>query len=262
MSLTTRVLRAALTRPPRHRVADHKDGVAELLVPQGGGRHPVAVVLHGGYWRTQYGSLVMRPVCSNLRARGWATWNVEYGRLGRGGRGGWPATFTDVARAIDHLALLEDERLDLDRVVVVGHSAGGQLALWAGGRAGLPADAPGSAPVVLARHVVALAPVTNMVRAGAPAAALLGGTLDDVPDRFAQADPVRRIPLDVPVTIVHPADDETVPLGRSRQYADRAREAGAHVELIEPEGGHRDVIDPGHRAWHAARERLDALRAI
>lgn len=260
MSLTTRVLRAALTRPPRHRVADHRDGVAELLVPQGGDTHPVAVVLHGGYWRTQYGSLVMRPVCSSLRARGWATWNVEYGRLGRGGRGGWPTTFIDVATAIDHLATLEDERLDLDRMVVVGHSAGGQLALWAGGRAALPAGAPGSDPAVAIRHVVALAPVTNMVQAGAPAAALLGGTLEDVPDRFEQADPVRRVPLGVPVTIVHPTGDETVPVKRSRDYAERARAAGADIELIEPPGGHREVIDPGHRAWRAARERLDALR--
>jgi len=260
MSLTTRVLRAALTRPPRHRVAEHRDGVAELLMPRNGGPHPVAVVLHGGHWRTRYGLLVMRPVCSSLRARGWATWNVEYGRLGRGGRGGWPTTFTDVATAIDHLALLDDGRLDLDRVVVVGHSAGGQLALWAGGRHDLPAGAPGGDPTVVARHVVALAPVTNLVRAGAPAAALLGGTFDEVPDRFEQADPVRRVPLGVPVTIVHPAGDATVPVKRSRDYAERARAAGVEVELIEPHGGHREVIDPGHRAWHAARERLDALR--
>jgi len=263
MSLTTRVIRSALTRPPRHRVAAHKDGLAELLVPRGErptGGFPVAVVVHGGYWRTQYGSLVMRPLAADLARRGWATWNVEYGRIGRGGRGGWPTTFSDLATAIDHLAELDDVRLDLDAVVAVGHSAGGQLALWAGGRATLPAGAPGADPQVLLRHVVALAPVTNMVRAGAPAAAVLGGTIADFPDRFDQADPVRRVPLGVPITVVHPAHDETVPLMRSREYVETARAAGADVELLEPPGAHRDVIDPGHGAWHAARERLDGLR--
>ncbi|WP_372791555.1 alpha/beta hydrolase family protein, partial [Paraconexibacter sp.] len=172
----------------------------------------------------------------------------------------WPTTFSDLATAIDHLAHLEDARVVLGRVVAVGHSAGGQLALWAGGRHELPARAPGGDPAVRIRHVVALAPVTTMVRAGAPAAAVLGGTIEDVPDRFEQADPSRRIPLGVPVTVVHPEHDETVPARRSREYVETARAAGADIELLVPPGGHRDVIDPGHAAWHAARERLTQLR--
>jgi len=262
VSITTQVVRhALLSHPQRRRVADHKDGRVELLVPRGAGPHPVAIVVHGGYWRTQFGSLVMRPVCADLRRRGWATWNIEYGRIGRGGRGGWPTTFADVAVAVDHLATLDDPRLDLDHVVVVGHSAGGQLALWIGGRPGLPPGAVGAGPAVTARHVVALSPVTDMVRAGAPAAAVLGGTIEDVPEHFAQADPVRRLPLGPPVTVVHPVDDETVPVARSREYLQAARVAGADVELVEPPtGGHRDVIDPRHAAWRAAAQRLDALR--
>ncbi|PTL60174.1 alpha/beta hydrolase family protein [Paraconexibacter algicola] len=263
MSITTQVVRHALLQhPQRRRVADHKDGRAELLVPTGPGPHPVAIVVHGGYWRTQYGSLIMRPLCADLRRRGWATWNIEYGRIGRGGRGGWPTTFTDVAAMVDHLTRLADERLDLSRVVVVGHSAGGQLALWIGGRAGLPVGAVGADPALTVAHVVALSPVTDMVRAGAPAAAVLGGTVQDVPDHFAQADPMRRLPLGVPVTIVHPVADATVPVARSREYVTAARAAGADVELLEPAtGGHREVIDPGHAAWRAAGERLDRLRA-
>lgn len=230
-------------------------------MPRAAGPHPVAIVIHGGYWRTQYGSLIMRPVCADLRRRGWATWNIEYGRIGRGGRGGWPTTFVDVATAVDHLAALGDERLDLDRAVVVGHSAGGQLALWVGGRGGLPVGAPGAAPVVMPRHVLALSPVTDMVRAGAPAAAVLGGTVEEVPEHYAQADPMRRLPLGVGVTVVHPVDDQTVPVHRSREYAQAARAAGADVELLEPAtGGHRDVIDPGHPTWQAAAARLDTLR--
>lgn len=253
---------SAFTRPPRHRYAAHRDGVGDLHVPAADGPHPVAVVLHGGYWRTTYGRLTTRPLAADLARRGWAAWNVEYGRIGHRGRGGWPQTFTDVAAAIDHLATLADPRLDLDRVVAVGHSAGGQLALWAGGRVSLPPGAPGADPVVRVRRVLALAPVTDMARAGTTAALLLGGSVDEVPERFAQADPVRRAPLDVPVTIVHPRGDATIPVRRSEAYAQRAAAAGADVELVTPdEGGHVDVIVPRHSAWEAAAQRLEALPA-
>jgi acetyl esterase/lipase len=213
-------------------------------VPRGTGPFPVAAVLHGGYWGAAYGKLTTRPVCLDLARRGWAAWNVEYRRLGRGQGGGWPATFDDVGGAIDHLAALDDPRLDLGRVVLVGHSAGGQLALWAAGRRD---------PVVPAHAVAALAPVTDLARAGAQARLLLGGTPDDVPERYAEADPVRRAPLDVPVLLVHPADDALVPVRRSRVYAELARARGGDVELVEPPaGGHRAPIDPSHPAWHAA----------
>jgi acetyl esterase/lipase len=122
----------------------------------------VAVVLHGGYWQAKYGKLTTRPLSVDLTRRGWAAWNVEYRRLGRGQGGGWPQTFDDVARAIDLLADLGDPRLDLGRVAAVGHSAGGQLALWAGNRPGLPEGAPGASPRVTIGRVVALAPVTRM----------------------------------------------------------------------------------------------------
>jgi acetyl esterase/lipase len=223
-------------------------------VPRGPGPFPVAVVLHGGYWGATYGKLTTRPVSADLARRGWAAVNVEYRRLGRGQGGGWPATFDDVGGAIDHLAVLGDPRLDLGRVVAVGHSAGGQLALWAAGRrvAAVPVHA-----------VAALAPVTDLARAGAQARLLLGGTPDDVPERYAEADPIRRAPLDVPVLLVHPADDPLVPVRRSRAYAETARARGGDVELVEPpSGGHRAPIDPRHPAWHAAAGWLEARRAL
>ncbi len=237
-------------------------------------------MLHGGHWRARYGKLTTRPLCQDLARRGWAAWNVEYRRLGRGQGGGWPATFDDVAAAIDHLAAFADPRhdrndprsnlahpsragdalpLDLARVIAVGHSAGGQLALWAAGRPALPPGAPGAAPRVHLGGVVGLAAVSDLEKAGAPARALLGGDRDEVPDRFAQADPKLTLPLDAPVLLVHPRDDQTVPVRRSRAYATAAQAAGAAVELVEPPGGHRDVIDPGHEAWHAAAERLSHL---
>jgi acetyl esterase/lipase len=220
----------------------------------------VAVVLHGGYWRTRYGKLVMGPLARELAGRGWAAWNLEYRRLGTGrrGGGGWPATFEDVAAGIDHLLALEDARLDLTRVVGIGHSSGGQLVLWAAARPGLPAGAPGAAPRVSLRAVVALASVSDLERAGTVAHELLGGTPAQVPERFAQADPVRRVGLGVPALLVHCADDATVPVKRSRAYADVARAAGDEVELVEPAtGGHRAPIDPGSEAWQAVARWLE-----
>ena len=259
MSLPTRIALSALRRPARHRYgAEHPSQGADLHVPSGGGPFPVAVVVHGGSWQARYGKIVCRPICLDLVRRGWAAWNVEYRRLGQGG--GWPATFDDVAAAIDHLAALGDPRLDLGAVHVVGHSAGGQLALWAAARPGLPAGAPGASPRVALRSVVALAPVTNMATAGTTARELLGGGPEAVPDRYVLADPVRRA-LDVPVLVVHPADDATVPALRSREYAAAARARGAEVELVEPPtGGHRAPIDPGSGAWHAAARWLEARR--
>src|ERR1700677_1310495 len=96
------------------------------------------VVVHGGFWRARYDLSLGRPLAADLAARGYAAWNLEYRRSGGGG--GWPTTFEDVAAGIDLLAALP---VETSRVVAVGHSAGGHLGVWAAGRAGLPAGAPG-----------------------------------------------------------------------------------------------------------------------
>jgi acetyl esterase/lipase len=251
-TLGYRIARSLLRRPPtRHRYGAHPRQVCDLHVPHGKGPHPVAVVLHGGYWQAPYTKLIMRPMCVDLARRGYAALNVEYRRLGRDG-GGWPQTFDDVAAAIDLLADLDVPSLDLARVTLVGHSAGGQLALWAAGRSRLPADAPGAGPRVLAARVLALAAVCDLERAGKVAVALLGGAPAELPDRWAQADPMRRIPLAVPVGLVHGVRDATVSVERSREYAAAAGAAGAPVTLIETQGEHRDPIDPARPAWRAA----------
>jgi acetyl esterase/lipase len=259
-SLTLRIARSALLRRgTAHHYGNHSRNVADLHRPAGSGPHPVAVVLHGGYWQPPYGRLVMRPLCLDLVRRGWAAWNVEYRRLGREG-GGWPQTFDDVAGAIDHLAQLADPALDLACVTLLGHSAGGQLALWAGGRAELPADAPGAAPRVPAQRVLALAAVCDLVAAGWPARELLGGSIEEVPEHYAQADPMHRLPLSVPVGLVHARGDATVAVQRSRDYAAAAEAAGADVTLIETPGGHRDPIDPVSESWRAGAAWMDRGR--
>ena len=266
MPLALQIARAALrSTATRVRYGDHPRQVADLHRPRTAGPHPVVVVFHGGYWQPPYTKLIMRPLCADLTRRGFAALNVEYRRLGREG-GGWPQTFDDVAAAIDHLADPDlRDGLDLDRVTMLGHSAGGQLALWAAGRKELPAGAPGAGPRVLAERVLALAAVCDLEGAGRPARALLGGGPADVPERWAQADPMRRIPLGIPVGLIHALGDRTVALARSRDYLIEARAAGAAVTLTEVPGGHRDPIDPGSVAWRTAAQWLmasaDELRA-
>jgi acetyl esterase/lipase len=243
--MTGPTLRALLRRPERHRYgSDHRVQAADLYLPSGDGPHPVAVVLHGGNWRAKYGKIVTKPIAVDLARRGVAAWNVEYRRVGRGQGGGWPATFDDVAAAIDLLPSIARGRLDLGDVRAVGHSAGGQLALWAASRGGIG-------------RVAALAAPVDLRAAGADARALMGGSPDEVPERYAAADPMQLVPLGVPTLLVHGADDATVPVKRSRRYAEAARAAGDQVELLEPVPGHHRIhIDPRSSAWRAAAEFL------
>src|SRR4051812_5141529 len=170
-----------LNVPERHRYGPHAQHRCELWLPSGPGPHRAVVVIHGGFWRARYGKAVMKPVCADLVRRGVAAWNIEYRRIGRGQGGGWPATFDDVAAAIDHLPEVAAGRLDLDRVACVGHSAGGHLALWAASRR--------DSRVPISR-VVGQAAVCDLAAAGA-ARELMGGSAEDVPDRYAAGNPMQ-----------------------------------------------------------------------
>src|SRR4051812_3664442 len=235
-----------LTVPERHRYGPHAQHRCELWLPSGPGPHRAVVVIHGGFWRARGGKAVMKPVRADLVRRGGAAWDIEYRRIGRGQGGGWPATFDDVAAAIDHLAAAADGRLALDDLAVVGHSAGGQLALWAASRR----DA--RVPI---RRVAAQAAVCDLASARA-AYELMGGSPDQVPERYDAADPIRQIPFGLPLRLIHGADDPTVPIRHSRELAEAARAAGDEVELVEPPGGHRAHVDPRTPAWAAAAEFL------
>jgi acetyl esterase/lipase len=248
------------------RYGDAPDQVADLLLPGGPGPHPVVVLVHGGFWRAAYGRDLMEPLAADLAGRGWASWNVEYRRVGQPG-GGWPGTAADVAAALDHLAAVGPRaRLDLERVVAVGHSAGGHLALWLACRPGLPAGAPGAGPVVRVAAAVSQAGVADLAAgcrlSNGAAVDLLGGRPDEVPDRYRLASPSERVPIGVPQLLVHGLDDDTVPVDQSRRHAAAARAAGDRVELVELPGvGHMDVIDPASPAWAAVVDHLPGLLA-
>jgi acetyl esterase/lipase len=241
---------------------------ADLRLPPGEGPHAVMVLIHGGSWQAHHGRTVMRGLVGALLRLGWATWNIEYRRVGNGG--GWPATFEDVAAAIDHLPEL-DEPLDLSHVSVLGHSAGGHLALWAASRDRLERGAPGfgeEGPRVRPRQVIAQAGVCELVHAyrrwgGGAVRALMGGGPEEVPERYAVGDPLSLIPPSMPVLLVHGTLDETVSVKFSRGYKRAVNAAGGEAELVEiegPAGRHRAHIDPRGAAWAAVTARLESTR--
>lgn len=222
-------------------------------------RPPVVCLLHGGFWRMPYGRDQMAAIANDLVAHGLAVWNMEYRRLGAP-QAAWPATMDDVAAGIDHLADLcvGGVDVDLDRVIVVGHSAGGHLALWAAGRSH---SRNTSSPGVRIRAVVGLAPVADLTEAyvrkvgGEVVVELLGGTPSQYPDRLRAASPMEMLPLRVRQFILHGTADDAVPIELSRCYARAAEAAGDAVELIElPGTGHMEYLDPGSEA-HAILRR-------
>jgi acetyl esterase/lipase len=195
------------------------------------------VLIHGGFWRKRYGRELAGGIARDLVARGWAVWNIEYRRLGEGG--GWPATFEDVAAAIDALPL------EASRVVAIGHSAGGQLAVWAA------AEGHVSAAVSQA-GALDLDELSRLGTSDSVVNQLLGGTPDEVPHRYAKGSPRRRLPIGVPLLLVHGARDDDVPVHISREFDSAARDAGDDCELaVIDDEGHYEHLEPASRCWKA-----------
>jgi acetyl esterase/lipase len=201
----------------------------------------VVVVLHGGFWRARYGAELMDALCDDLAGRGYTAWNVEYRRLGSGG--GWPATFADVEAATRAAGASEMP------VVTLGHSAGGHLALWAAARCG-------AALAVAQAGVTDLRDAWSRGLSSNAAGELLGGSPEEVPERYAAASPAHLLPIGVRQLILHGRRDDTVPQEMSRAYVRSARQAGDDVELVEPDEGHFECLDPSSESWAAIVERL------
>jgi acetyl esterase/lipase len=247
--------------------ARHQFG--ELRLPAGVGPHPVAVVIHGGFWRARYGLEHISHLSAALTAAGVATWSLEYRRLGNRG-GGWPGTFLDVAAGADHVrTLARSYPLNLERVVAVGHSAGGHLAAWLAGRRRIAADSPlfDADPLRLC-GVAPLAGVLDLRRAwelrlsGGGVKRLMGGTPERLPARYAAGSPAELLPLGVRQLLLHGTADDTVPYEISHDYAEAARAMGDDTALITlPGAGHFEVIDPISQEWPRVRDAVLTLVA-
>jgi acetyl esterase/lipase len=269
----TEVSREILSLPPptydvRHAYGAEPSQFGQLRLPtRGEGPWPVACVVHGGYYRARYDLGYIGHLAAALAQDGLATWSIEYRRIGEAG-GGWPGTFLDAGAALDALRqLAPTHALDLDQVVTVGHSAGGQLALWLASRARLPGgSALSAADPLRVVGVVALAPVADLERASRLRLSegivdeVLGGTPEAVPERYALISPSRRVPLGVPQVVIHGAADDSVPLELSQTYAAAAAVAGDPIELLVlPGADHFDAVDPRTRTFEATRRAVQRL---
>lgn len=234
----------------------------ELRLPEGQGPFPLAVLVHGGCWRAEYGLDHIAALAADLNERGIATWAIEYRRLGETG-GGWPGTFDDVVAGLARLEAIANERpIDLDRMVLVGHSAGGHLALWLASREQLPENHRwhGRMPEGM-RGVVGLAAITDLAEyatgSGACNAAvpmLLGDDATRSADRLGLGSPDRLLPPAVAVHLVHGREDRIVPVAQSERYAEQVRRAGGRAgQTVVSGAGHFDLIAPFARAWAQVR---------
>jgi acetyl esterase/lipase len=240
----------------------------ELYLPDGEGPHPVVVLIHGGFWRARYDLSLMAGLAQSLAKQGIAAWNIEYRRVGDTG-GGWPGTLLDVAIATDHLNTLAPiHHLDLQRVVPVGHSAGGQLAIWLAARPRLPHNSPlayTTTPLSITGAIsqagaVDLRLTWQLALGNGAATEFLGGSPDDLPERYNAASPAELLPLGVPQVLLHGDQDNRVPIVVSRTYTQKARAAGDPVTLIEfPGADHFILINPDSTAWAVCVEQIRRL---
>jgi acetyl esterase/lipase len=230
------------------------DQVGDLWLPDApDGNVPVAALWHGGGYVPEADRSIMEGMARDLCRRGWAAWNLEYRRLGSGG--GWPQTFSDAADGLDRLATLreEGEPLDLGRVVAIGFSAGGPLALWAATRRD---GAVHPTRAVSQAGLVDLEAVARDDGIEAYVARWLGDP-DAHPEVYAAANPAALLPLGVRTLLVHGDADENVPTELSVEFARRAREAGDDAEaVVIPGAGHFDHLDPASPAWAAVVDRV------
>jgi len=215
----------------------------DLRLPKGKGPHALAINIHGGFWRAKYDLTHAGHLCAALTAKGLATANVEYRRVGNVG-GGWPGTFADIRAAYQFLSQSGRKyEYDTRRTIVLGHSAGGQLALC------LTAHESG------VKAVISLAGVVDMRRAYAlhlsnnAVVEFLGGTPAEVADHYREADPMN-LAITAQQWLVHGASDDTVPPAFSRDYVGAKQKAKEDARLVEIAGaGHFDVVDPRSAAW-------------
>lgn len=236
----------------RYGAGRHQFGVLRTPRPGSHGeRTPLIVLVHGGFWRSPYNRWLMWLLARDVDRRGWASYNVEYRRLGfGGGGGGFPATFDDVRMAIE---LVLDPthpvagHVDTERVAVVGHSAGAHLALCA----------TGLMKSVRPALVVSIAGPTDLERLSANGSKPVDALVRNAPlgNRWRRTSPMHMLPLGARLLCVHGEDDTTVAPSQSIRFIDAARLLGDRADIVTvPREGHRDALRPGSMIWRRAME--------
>ena len=271
--MTPEELEALPSRAPDWRIPYGTDSsqYGELRVPDGTGPHPLVILIHGGCFKAAYGKApYFGAMADALKADGIATWNIEYRRLGQPGSG-WPGTYLDVGRAVDYVrAIAGEHHLDLGRVAIVGHSAGGHLATWAAARPRLTkaSDLYVANPLTV-RGVMDLAGPVDMTAnisgyetlcADPVITSLMGGTPAEVPDHYAHASAIAMLPLGIPQVLVLGSHEEFVPLSAVDAYVNAATAAGDRVKRVLIVGaGHFEIASPLSFTWPQIKVAIESL---
>ncbi|WP_422758512.1 alpha/beta hydrolase [Paenarthrobacter sp. C1] len=231
----------------------------DLRLPEAsvtGERHPLVVLIHGGAWESSYTSGYMEPLAELFALAGVATWNLEFRRVNNPG-GGYPGSFRDVATGIDYVTrLAKDYPLDLERVVLLGHSSGGHMATWAAGRRNIPQDSElfVQGPLVPC-GVVDLAGVVDLEAAFQAGREDVRHILDAadgeaIRDKALVASSIRLLPTGVPQTLIVGSKDNSWRIESHDRYHAAGTDAGDVVDLVIFEGAnHFDVVDVSGPAW-------------
>ena len=248
------------------RYGDDPLQVVDVWLPKGHGPFPTVLMVHGGCWETSIADRhIMDWAADDLRDRGIAVWNIDYRGVDRPG-GGYPGTFLDAAAAADALAAhAQDFGLDTRRIVAVGHSAGGHLALWLAARPRLPRSSPlhSGRPLPIAA-VVSLGGLPDLelgTRIKNGCGTKVSAELAD--GHFAETSVPRLAPLGVPQYLIDGLDDPIIPAVIATDYRTRMQAAGdrVHIDWV-PASGHFELIAPGSAAWAVAVGRIRAALRI
>ncbi len=248
----------------------------DLWIPrteEGASGSPLVVFFHGGWWKSKYDLEYAGHLCAELKSLGIAVWSVEYRRVGETG-GGWPMTFVDAAAGLEFVATLaESYSIDLERVVTMGHSAGGHLAFWSAGKGRigvgemkLPVSRVKLTGAIALAGAVDLRMTIELAGEGVFAhdrdeiSALMGGTPEVVPERYERGNPGDLLPFGVPQILIQGTEDDQIPPGLPARWAKAAEEAGDDVRVEMIAGAdHMDVVDPESEAWEVVRAAVRRL---
>ncbi|MEJ6548989.1 MULTISPECIES: alpha/beta hydrolase family protein [unclassified Corynebacterium] len=223
--------------PVREGAPDPTQNWADFYLPTGDHDEdtvPLVVFIHGGAWHG--GAPGSRHIAADLASRGLAVLNVEYRDVRNGG--GWPQTFTDVADALDYVPSIDKRHpeITIDDETVVGHSAGAQLAAWAGTRGDLETGELGADPKFTPNRVVSLSGPLDLVWAAEHGddniVKAMKGTPAELPDRYDSIDPIQNINRHIPVVAVHGTKDTLVPPANSEHYVTAVTRDGGNAKLV------------------------------